>query len=153
VLSREYMIDEGARFLKRWVDEIMAKYQQLEPNSNVRDLVRIYLEDFLIRAVDNDIDLYLEGTCVQVLAKLERSVFSSTSGYFLGNMVWRVLEGEYEKQQTQVEVQIRQQSQILADQLIHSFEERFLEKNKVTYRDFFRIVQENIGWFVEELRK
>lgn len=153
VLSREYMIDEGERFLFRWVDKIMASYQQHEPNSNVRDLVRICLEDFLVRALDNDIDLYLNGTCVQVLAKLNRSVFRSTSGHFLGNMVWRVLEREYEKQQPQVQVQIQQQSQILANQVIHSFEERFLKKKQVTHRDFFRIVQENIGWFVEELKK
>lgn len=152
-LASEYRIDEGEGFFIRWVEKIMDNYQQHEPNTNIRDLVRICLEDFLVNALGDDIDFYLRGTCTQVLAKLNQAVFKSTSGYFLGYMIRRILEREYEQQQPSVQIQIQKQSQILADKIIRSFEQQFLTERQVTHRDFFRIIQKNIDWFVEELRK
>lgn len=152
-LAEEYGIQDGPGFLLRWVDALMEKYQDLESDIKVQGTARTCLEDFLVKALGDNLDLYLTGTCSETLARLDPKIFRSTSGYFLGNLVWRVLERECERQQPEVEVQIRRESQVLADRVIASFEERFLRKGSTGYRDLFRVIQENPDWFRKELRK
>ncbi len=152
-LATEFKIKEGLNFLIRWVGSIMDKYQKLELNAKFRDIAQICIADILMKALGDDLELYFSGTCAQVLAKIDRRIFKSTSGYFLGNMIWRMLERESERQQLNVRIQIQKESQILADRIIHSFEERFIKSREAHYRDFFCVIKQNFRWFIQELRK
>jgi hypothetical protein len=150
-IATEYGVEDGKGFLPRWIAKIIEDHQEDEPNTNIRDLTRMCLEDFFLNALNNDIKLYLEGNCAEVLAKLNTTVLESTSGYFLGQLIRRILECEYEQQQPEAQTFIQKQSQILADQIIKSFEREFIKKGEFTYRDFFKVVQKKVGWFMKEL--
>lgn len=153
VLAATYEISDGPGFLLRLVGILIHKYQQSEIDAKVRDLASLCLEDFLIKTLGDDLDLYLKGTCTQVIKKIDQKVFKSISGYFLGNMTRRVLQREYEIKQPDVEFQIQKESQILADKIINSFKKRFIEKGGVSYRDFFHFIKKNFNWFLGELRE
>lgn len=92
------------------------------------------------------------------MAKLNQKFFKSTSAHFLGILIWRLLERQGESMTDEVQMQLQDVTQERADRIIRSFEKKFLhskfrDREQVTYRDLFLIVQENMPWFVEELRR
>lgn len=153
MLAKQHNISASSGFLFRLVTALMDKHKGLISSIKAQEMARECIEDFLIRALDNNLELYLYGTCEQVLEKLNRQLFNDTSRYFLGNMIWRVLEREFERHPPEVQTQIQKESQNLADQVIRSFERKFIGRENIHYRDLFRIIHKDIDWFREELRK
>jgi hypothetical protein len=151
-LCAEYKIDSGRGFLTNWKEMIRTKYEQSEFDQTVWGNVNLCLEDFLLKAVGDDLNLYHYGTCAQVIRGLRQNIFKSTSGYFLGQLIWRVLDRQYPRQDPGIALQLRRASQEVADRVIESFEMRFKGKG-VGYRDLFGIIQSHPDWFREELRK
>ena len=152
-LKAKYGVSQGEGFLQNWVSLVMKKYSAAEPNVKVRDVARMTIDGFLTKAIGDDEDLYLDGTCQEVVAKIDRNIFHSTSGHFLGLMIWRVVEREYERQQPRVQVRFEEAAQKLANGVIEAFKGRFVDPKNAEYKDFFRVVQENPDWFVQELKK
>jgi uncharacterized protein YneF (UPF0154 family) len=151
-ILKRYNVASGTGCLLEWVNAVLEATGNQESNTKIRETVRVTLEDFLMKALDNDVDRYVSGDANSIIGALDQKTFKSTSGYFLGFLIRRVLERELETLPEVTETQITEAAQVLGDKVINSFENKFLGKNQVTYRDFFRIVQENPGWFLEQLR-
>ena len=111
------------------------------------------LEDFLLKALGNDIDSYLSADGATIVEKLDESIFKSASGYFLGALVWRVLERDAETLPHDNEALLRDVSQKLADRIVYEFEQKFKNVEQVTHRQIFRVFQENPDWLIGELRR
>jgi hypothetical protein len=84
-------------------------------------------------------------------------VFDRTSNNFLGIMIKRMLERQGESMPPDVEIQLQDVAQDAADRIVRSFENKFLHKKfrgePITYQKLFLIIQENMPWFIEELRR
>lgn len=152
LVARQFTIGSGRGCLREWVEHVIAEAAGSEPNPRVRETIRMCLEDFLVTALGNDIDAYLSGDGSSVVRKLDERVFKSTSGHFLGALLWRVLERELERLPETSETQLRQASQKLADKVVGEFERRF-KTGQVTHRQLFRVLQDNRDWLLEELRR
>ena len=152
LVARQFGTSSGPGCLHEWVEKLVAEAASEEPNPKIRETARMCLEDFLITALDDDIDVYLSGDGDAVVKKLSEDRFKSTSGYFLGALIWRVLEREVETLPQDKELQLRQTSQVLADRLVHEFERKF-KTGPVTHRQIFRVFQENPDWLIGELRR
>jgi hypothetical protein len=152
-VAKYYGVAEGAECLRRWSSAVIAKYQAEEQNRKAQEVARVCLDDFLMLALDNDYDLFLSGSCNEVLRALNRKIFDSTSGYFLGLMIWRIVEREREGHPERIETYLRKSSQRRADKIIRSFEYKFKDRNQTTYRHLFRVICENFDWFLGELRR
>ncbi len=103
-------------------------------------------------AVGNDLDLLLDGTSKEILPKLRRKVFDSTSGHFLGLMLWHIIDREKERLPLPKEVQLKKVTQQMANSLVRAFEHKFYAKEQTTHRDLFRVFCENFDWLLRELR-
>lgn len=152
-VTERYGIAGGGGCLNDWAGTMISRARESEPNQKVRETALLCLDDFLVLALNNDIDLYVSGSSADVLGRLKQSVFKKTSNNFLGAMIWRVLEREKEKLQTSAEVQLRVVAQNIANRCISAFESKFHAKSQITYRDLFRVIQDNPAWFLEELRR
>lgn len=152
-LADEYRIEDGPGFLVQWVGALMTMFQHEELNSKMRATARMAAEDFLIRALNDDLDLYVLGACADVLPKLDRRIFARTSRYFLGNMIWRVIEREYERQPRNVQQQMQEECLELAKEIVEVFEERFVKEGKATDCDLFDVIEQQMDWFVQALRE
>ncbi len=152
-VTERFGVPSGPGCMLQWVNAVLAQSEGQESNSKVRDTARIALENFVVAALGNDSDLYIYGTAEQILNALDKKVFDSTSGYFLGFLLHRVIERELEAMTENTEQQIAGVTQQLADKIVHSFESKFWAKDQTTHRDLFRVVQENPDWFWNLLRK
>jgi hypothetical protein len=139
--------------MSRWITAVLANYDAGEGDQKVIANARLALEDFFLAALNNDTDLFNSGTAERILSALDKKIFESTSGYFLGFLLWRVIDGELEAPAATTEHHLLTITQKLADRIIHSFESKFYAKGQTTYRDLFEIVQENPEWFCDLLRK
>jgi hypothetical protein len=148
-----YAIPDGPGYLVRWIYRIMEQYKSQEPVEKVRRTVKVCLDDFFIRALNDDIQLFSNGTLKDVLKNIDSGVFKSTSGYFLGFFVWNLLLREFGNLAEEIQSTLHLQAQKLADKIILDFEQNYLAKNGNHYRDLFRIIQEEPDWFRKELRQ
>jgi hypothetical protein len=150
-VAERYGVDDGPGCLLRWVEAVMAKFEHLEPNVKVRETALSCLEDFLITALGHDIDAFFAGTGDVVMAKLDEKIFKSTAGYFLGLMIWRILEREREATPEAVEVQLKEIAQQKADHIVANFEREYYAKDQVTRRQLFTVIRNNPDWFRKQV--
>jgi len=153
-----YGISGGPGCLRAWAAAVNERYRREEPDQKVQETVRITFEDFLLRALNTDENLYFNGSSPEIMSRLNQNVFKSTSAYFLGIMIWRILERQGESMADEVQIQLKDVAQDKADSIVLSFEKKFLhrkfrDKEQVTHQDLFLIIQENLPWFVDELRR
>jgi GGDEF domain-containing protein len=151
--AKRYGVGNGPGCLVEWADRVATKVEGEEPNAKVRETARVSLDDFLVTALDNDFDIYLQGNGEAIVSQLNPEIFKSASGYFIGKLVWRVLEREGERLPESEEVQLQEVAQRIADRLVEQFEHKFYARDQVTHRDIFRVFGENQEWLVQELRK
>lgn len=149
----EYGVDDGPGCLSQWVDALILKGEEQEPNQKVSETVRMCLDDFLIRALNNDLDMYLNGTGDQIIQNMKQEVFNNISGHFLSGLVWRVLQRDKERLNTESEAQLQDAAHTIAGRIIGSYERKFYAKKQNTWRDLFKVIDQNKEWFVKELRR
>jgi hypothetical protein len=151
-VEKRYGVADQEGCLNRWANAVITQVQEQEPNQKIREVARSSLEDFLLLALDNDLDLFLKGTSKKVLQDLNQKIFDSTSAYFLSFMIWRIVEREKERLPSVKEALLRTAAQQRADRIVNSFKNKFYAKEQTTYRDLFRVLCENFDWFLPELR-
>lgn len=154
-IAERYGITGKAGCLSDWGNAVIAETQTLDSNQKVRETVQVCLEDFLLRALDNDLDLFLHGSSDDIMSHLNQKVFNSTSGHFLGTLIWRVLERQSERLPENAETQLREVAQIIADRSIRQFEGKFRSDaaNRIGYQQLFNVVSDNAEWFLRGLRQ
>jgi hypothetical protein len=156
-VQEKYGIAGGAGCLHNWADAIIEQAGVEEPDSKIRDTVRDTLEGFLLQALEYDDDLYYSGTSDQIIRKLSQKVFSNTSAYFLGIMIWRMMERQGEALRPDVQSQLQDNAQDKADSIVrwfdNNFHNKFYGEKLITHQDLFLIIQENMPSFIKELKK
>lgn len=152
-VTERFEVRGGPGCLFRWVHAVLQQAEADEPNTKFREIAQLALEDFVIRALGSDPDLYMAGSGDQIVAALDKRVFDSTSGFFLGFLLRRMIEREFGAVSENTEQQIGTIAQQLADRIVGSFESKFYAKGQTTHRDLFRVIQENPDWFWDLLRK
>jgi len=152
-VDSHYGVPDGPGCLMRWSSAVIDRFRKDEPNRKVQEIVRLCVDDFLILALDKNFQLFLKGSSKDILNKLNRKIFDSTSGHFLARLIWRIAERERERLPESTETRLLEASQKLADRIIAGFEVTFKDKEQTTYKDLFRVICENFDWFLKELRK
>jgi hypothetical protein len=156
-IADTYGVVGGNGCLRNWASRVANRYEAAEVDQKVRETAQETLQEFLLLALKGDDATYFDGPSDRIISKLNRKTFSSTSGYFLGILIWRILERQGEPLSEDVQVQLQELAQAKADQIIQKFEGKFLHKphgeKLITYQDLFLIIQENMPWFIEELRR
>ena len=145
-------VEDGPGCLQRWVRAVLAAHQQLSADQRLRAMLRVALDDFLLKALQDDLDAFADGDSKAVMAKLDTRVLKSTSGYFLGFLLGRLLYRETERLAEAAEMDIQGVAQEKADVIIGSFEQKYHDKNQTTYRDLFSVIRQNPDWFIEKLK-
>jgi hypothetical protein len=152
-IASRYGVPAGRGCLLAWINKVVRQAGESEPNSKISDTARLALEDFLVAALGNNLDLYTSGSDKDVLNALDKKKFDSTSAYFLGFLIRRTLERELETAVAVAEQQVRPIAQNVANEIVRNFENKFHAKGQTTHRDLFRIIQEQPGWFLKQFRQ
>ena len=113
-------VGSGPGCLAAWVEQLMDAAEEHDPQ--VRDLVRMCVEDFLITALGDDPMTYLQGDGRAIVQAADPNVFERTSNHFLGKLIWRLLERESQALTDEEIVGLRVVAQDLADRTIAAFE-------------------------------
>ena len=150
---RAYGVGAGRGCLAEWVDAVLLALQTQELDQTIREIARVSLEDFLMRALGDDPDLYIDGDADQILNALRVDVFDSASGHFLGALLHEILRREQEGLPPETAVRLEQAAQQTADRVVHAFEGTYYRRSQVTHRDLFRIFSKHPDWLREELRR
>ncbi|GAA3077405.1 hypothetical protein GCM10017600_07790 [Streptosporangium carneum] len=148
-LTEGLQVDSTPGFLVRLANEIVSADASSEPDRRVRETARVCLEDFLILATGNDLDLYTSGTRQEAAQRLKSSVLENTLGNFLASLIVRVVEREeIERLSAEAVLQLQEDAQRRANMAIDSFKSKF---PAYKYRDFFKYVQQEPAWLLREI--
>jgi hypothetical protein len=152
-LARSLQVDPGPGFLVRLADAIVSADAGTESDQRIRETARVCLDDFLVLATGNDLDIYTSATQQQVRQHLDRAVLESTLGHFLASLIVRVAERqEIERLSASAQVQLQDDAQRRADHAIARYQQRFSAGDQpARYRDFFEHAQADPDWLLREI--
>ncbi|QHT65326.1 hypothetical protein GXP67_00875 [Rhodocytophaga rosea] len=146
-------VDGGPGCLQNWVNKVIKENAGKE-NSKVKGVVRMALESFVLRALGDNLDVYIDGDIDDVRKHLNYNVFQSISGYFLGFVLYELLKRESEGMNDFDQDCLREIAQAKANQLIKDFEDKFLHNkheelniNQITYSNLFDLFACEYKWF------
>ena len=139
--------------LREWGQHVMSCPEAESADPQVQALTLICQEDFLTRAVGDAPERLTDDAGEDVVHHADRNVFARISNEFLGTFIWRLTELEVKGLTPEQQVQLREAAQDLADRTIAAFENSYRGKGQITYRDLFRVFQEQPDWILKELRR
>jgi hypothetical protein len=152
-IEHKYGVGPGPGCLNALARVIVDRATVTEPDKRVRQVVQLGLDDFFVRALRGNLSTYIGGNAEEVLARLDRKVFDSTSGYFLGFLLLEIVRKTVERPSAEFGDGLRHAAQRVADDLVEAFRRKFYQVNGILYNDLFRVACENREWFFAELRK
>ena len=142
--------------LQQFASQAIIKYGETEQNQKVRQNVRMTFENFLLKALGDDINLYHSGSSEQVINALDRRIFNSTSSNFLGTLLSELAKLEKEPS-TEARYEFSKIAIEKSDEIIKGFELEFYHKiidnEQITYDNLFDIINSNYDWFIKHLTK
>lgn len=151
-IQDEYGVPDQPGCLNALADAVVARHSAGGTEIQ-RELASTAVLDVLVTAMRQDDDLFMEATAGEVFDKIDRSVFQSLSGHYLGSVLRHELEREVPPL-LQAERQIvRQAAQERADYLIRSFEGRYRGQEQFTHKRLLAIAAEQRSWVEDRLRK
>ncbi len=152
-IKERHGVDGGAGCLRALANKIVDQAGLAGVTSKAKADCRVAVEDFLMRAVGGRLSVFWKGNAADVLKNVDANAFKSTSGYFLGGLINKVMEREEQALPPDAKASLLTMSQSKADEIIHSFESRFKDVNQVSYRRLFDVIHDDPAWFVAQLRK
>ena len=155
-IEKIFKVAPGPGCLRRWVDAVLEK-SDFE-NDQQRNFTKILLDSFLIRALNDNFDVFLRGDSTTVLKNLNRRTFESISGNFLGIMLNESLKGQIPGLGIGDAEIVRGVAFEKADRIIESFEHEYRHKalgaiRQVTYENLFEVIANEKEWFMKKVRK
>ncbi|HVI44504.1 MAG TPA: hypothetical protein VM802_06530 [Chitinophaga sp.] len=151
-------ITEGPGCMKKWVEKVMQR--DLQVNESSKSLIRMSLENFVLKALDNDIRAYFNGDAQMILGKLNQKVFKSTSGYFLGEVIKQLTQKQIAGIDKSGEGIVGMAAQKQADKIVGHFQRQFMGSmhpaangKQITYENLFDIIAYEKDWFKKEFIK
>lgn len=155
-IAQMFNVDAGPGCLKRWVNAVLQT--STFANEQHRNFTKILLDSFLIRALDDKFDVFLNGDAAAVLKNLKRKTFDSISGNFLGIMLNESIKGQVPGLGVGDGEVVQGLAFEKADTIIESFEHEYRHKSlgevkQVTYEDLFYVIAKEKAWFMKKVRK
>lgn len=156
-IQEKYGIDAGAGCLRRWVTSVLDEHKEDTPDN--RKLAKIVLDSFLIKALKNNFDTYLEGDANTILKAANRKIFDSTSSNFLGLVLGQSLKGQIHGINVKNEDFIQTSATLQANKIIYHFEKQFKDKpyksvgiDQVSYHNLFDVFSQEKEWLKKEFK-
>jgi hypothetical protein len=157
-ISRRLDVDDGQGCLPRLATALMRRLEGEDRNKKSRSFVRIALENFLLRSLGDDSQLFLSGSSEQVIRHLNHGVFEHQSSLFLGDLLYEIVRAEERALPPQVKLALRGVVQATADRIVSDFEKRFKGKAlgnipQISYGHLFDVIGSEEDWFLDQLRR
>jgi hypothetical protein len=155
-IQNKWSISDQKGCLQQFASQATNKYGESEQNPKVRQNVKMTFENFLLKALGDDINLYHSGSSEQIIDALDRRIFNSTSSNFLGTLLSELVKLDREPS-TEARYEFSKIAIEKSDEIIRSFELEFYHKNydnkQITYDNLFDIIKSNYDWFIKHLTK
>lgn len=158
-IANRLHVDGGPGCLPRLAAALMRRFESADQNKKSRAFVRIALENFLLRAVGDDSQVFISGSAETVIQRVDGGVFERQSALFLGDLLYEVLRGEERALPPEAKSGLRSIVQERADHIVSDFIARFGGKplgkdiQQVSYRNLFDVVALKEDWFLDQLRE
>jgi hypothetical protein len=137
---------------------LLKKHTPPGTEAAVSKVARIALENCLLRAVDEELDVFTRGGSTDILRSLNQPAFERLANNFLGDMLYEVLRAEERELPEAVRTSLREVVQERADAVVASFENQFKDRPlgsipQISYRHLFDVMAVERDWLVKELRR
>jgi hypothetical protein len=160
-ITERFGIDGGPGCLLRYVNEFALRGEiEGSPSEAQRSFARQCLEDLFIRALGNNINLYLTGTADAVLAAMDSRVFDDALTAFVGSGLRQLAERTANRLPRGAREALREVTDLHARRLCDRFRARysgrpFGDLSQVAMTDMFQVLADPAAadWFITELRK
>jgi len=152
-------VDGGPGCLPCLAAALMRCFESADQNKKSRAFVRIALENFLLRAVGDDSQVFTSAAAEEVIEHVDGGVFDRQSALFLGDLLYEVIRGEERALPPEVKSGLRSIVQVRADRVVSDFMTRFGGKplrndiQQVSYRHLFDVIALKEDWFFDQLRE
>lgn len=151
-VKEQYGVPDQPGCLSALADAVVARHGA-EGTEIQRELASTAVLEVLVTAVGQDDDLFMEATADQVFDAIDRDVFRSLSGHYLGAVLGHELEREVPPLLQAERQVVRQAAQERADYLIRSFEGRYRGQEQFTHKRLLAIAADERAWVEDKLRK
>ncbi|KAB2903603.1 MAG: hypothetical protein F9K27_12400 [Anaerolineae bacterium] len=142
--SQKYnILLETPGFLRLWVKSIIARFTITD--IRIQSAVSETLDEFVLSALGNDIELYLNGTASEVLSKMDRKMFESASAYFLKYYMSRIIRRELARPAPEIAQYISEACEIVANELVDKYKSLYPNDG---YSKLFTKIAETPDWFL-----
>jgi hypothetical protein len=145
-LMHRYGVGPDQSFVQACGNAIMRKLASAEHDERIQSAARMCFEGVLLRALGEDFSAFGGATCKEFVAAVDRAVFKSLSGHFLGVLCWQISQREMSGLSISAEVQMQGIVQVRADRVIRELEREFVSKG-YRHDDLVRVIRENEDWF------
>lgn len=157
-IAKRLGVDGGPGCLTRLSAALMRRIGAVDQNKKSRAFVRIALENFLLRAMNDDSKLLVSANADQVIAKINPGVFEHLAGLFFGDLLYEIVRGEERALPLEVRTGLRPVVQARADRVVSDFGTRFRGKpldsiEQVSYRNLFDVMAAKKDWLIDQLRR
>ena len=157
-IEKKYNIPPGAGCLRQWVASVLDEVKNDSPGN--RMMAKSIMDSFLIKALRNNHTIFRNGTANEVMDKLQRKLFDSTTGYFFGYTLAYSIKGQIKGINVADEDMVQKACEKQGDKIIKSFENTFKDKPypaagiaQVTRENLFEIIAHEKEWFKKEIKK
>lgn len=156
-------VTAGRGCLRDWVSKVVAlrEGEDIPQKNKIMETVRMALEDFMLSSLGKQDELFFTGDSANVTAalrnKTNREYFDKIPGFFLRQIIWRVVEREREPLQPAVELRLADACEDKAKAIIVSFERNFKHQQvddiqNVTRQSMFDVFATNTDWLIENFK-
>lgn len=151
-------VDGGPGCLLKLAAELMRRHEAADRNKKSRAFVRLALENFLLRMVGDNSEVFTSGTAAEVMQHLRPDVFDQLANYFLGDLLYEVIRGEERALPPAIKDGLRDEVQdrarLIVDDFMANFGRRSLGEDipQASYVNLFDGIARKEDWFLSQLR-
>jgi hypothetical protein len=151
-------VDGGSGCLPKLAAELMRRHETADRNQKSRAFVRLALENFLVRMVGDDSEVFTSGTAEEVVQHLKPDVFRQLANYFLGDLLYEVIRGEEKALPPEIKDGLRGEVQDRARHIVDDFMDKFGNRplgediRQASYGNLFDGIARKEDWFLSQLR-
>lgn len=153
-LFAHLQVDPGGGFMPRLAHAIVDAQSPLLNDRRAREIATSSVEGVFCRLIHDDLDKFLVATRVEIADSYDPIAGSSLLGYFLSDLIYRVIVREVlEHLPPEATHLLQGETRRRADRVIDAYRAMGTANSEPRYRDFFRYVSSHPQWMLKEIAK
>ena len=146
-VATAYNLDKDEASLGALLRALVAKYRSRSNDERYIEIGRRAVSDLLLKAIDNDLRLFMRASPEQLNGKFKVDILRKTCGYFLSGLIHNSVLSDVMKMSEETQLSMDTTSREFADAWFDRFTAHYRSEN-CTNRDFLETISAHYREFV-----